>query len=85
MKQYYNLPASLPYLDYDSENFLSVSEFFEQCQPWLDVRDLSIIDGLANAGNIDEYVRRAEQVIPEFAEYERGLRTALASARASKL
>ncbi len=85
MKQYYNLPASLPYIDYDTESFLSPAEFCEQCEPWLTPSDLTVIQGLAKEGGLADFLDHLERVLPEYASYERGLRTALAQTRAQKL
>ncbi|MFW5801624.1 MAG: DUF2764 family protein [Spirochaeta sp.] len=85
MKQYYNVGASLPFLDPDQEFFPSTDEFIETCRPWLTEEHLLLLENITHVHQETPAAEFAADVLPDFASFERRIRAALAVHRSQRL
>lgn len=77
--KYYYLVASLPYLSFDGEDFLSRDRFVEECGRWLSTGDMK---QLLELDIRDPYVRDEDpELVKQWKEFDMGIREILSGIR----
>ncbi len=83
MSQYYYLVATLPFLQYESEEFISSDEFLERCAQHCTASDAAVLHAVHYA---PEHVESSPiAVLNSWYTFDRGLRNALVRLRSANL
>ena len=83
MNQYYYAVSSLPFLDFDNEPLLTVSEFIDICRSTLSEKDFEILDSLKlNGIKVFDF---SLPVLKKWVSWEGTLRNEIAKLRADSL
>ncbi len=83
MSQYYYLVATLPFLQYETEEFISSDEFLERCAEQCTASDVAVLNSVRY---VPEHAETSPiAVLNTWYMFERGLRNALARLRGASL